>query len=86
MCGPVTETADAARVELEEAVEFIHLEPWDLTAARQHGKLVPSAVMAEWRLYTEPWTFIVGADGRVVTRFEGLVTRDEIVAAVESLL
>ena len=86
MCGPVTETLEAARIELGEAIEFIHIEPWDLPAAREQGQLVPAPVTLEWRLPTEPWTFVVGADGRVVKRFEGLVTVDEVVAAVEPLL
>lgn len=86
MCGPVTETLDAARVQLGGAVEFIHIEPWDLTAAREQGELAPAPVLTEWRLPTEPWTFVVGADGRVAKRFEGLVTVDEVVAAVEPLL
>ena len=86
MCGPVTETLDDARQQLGSTVEFIHIEPWDLRAAREQGQLVPAPVVAEWRLPTEPWTFVVGADGRVAKRFEGLVTVDEVLAAVEPLL
>ena len=86
MCGPVIETVDAARVQLARAIEFIHIEPWDLTAAREQGQLVPAPIVAEWSLPTEPWTYVIGADGRVVKRFEGLVSVDEIVAAVEPLL
>ena len=54
--------------------------------ARAEGRLVPAPVMDEWRLPTEPWTFVVGADGRVTKRFEGLVTGDEVAAALEPLL
>lgn len=86
MCGPVTETLDAARVELGEAVEFIHIEPWGLRLARDQGQLVPAPAILEWGLPTEPWTFVIGADGRVAKRFEGLVTVDEVVAAVKPLL
>ncbi len=42
--------------------------------------------MGEWGLPTEPWTFGVGSDGRVVKRFEGLVAVDEVVAALAQLL
>jgi hypothetical protein len=41
--------------------------------------------MAEWGLVTEPWTFVVGADGRVARRYEGLVAEDEIVGALEAM-
>jgi hypothetical protein len=86
MCGPVTDTLDAARTEVGGAVEFIHIEPWDLQAAREQGTLMEAPVMGEWGLPTEPWTFVVGSDGRVVKRFEGLVAVDEVVAALAQLL
>lgn len=84
LCGPVTETLAQAREELGGAVEFIHIEPWDLDAARNEGRLVPSAEMAEWGLETEPWTFVVGSDGRIAARFQGPVSRDEAVRAVRA--
>ena len=84
MCGPVTDTMDQAQREAGPGVEFIHIEPWDLSAAREEGRLVPAPVMLEWRLPTEPWTFVVDADGRVAMRFEGLVTVEEVLAALAS--
>lgn len=84
LCGPVTETLAGARAELVDAVEFIHIEPWDLDVARNDGRLVPSAELAEWGLETEPWTFVVGADGRIASRFQGPVALSEAVAAVRA--
>ncbi len=86
MCGPVTDTIAAVHDRFRGRADFIHIEPWDLAAARDEGRLVAAPVMDEWRLPTEPWTFVVGADGRVVKRFEGLVTGDEVAAALEPLL
>ena len=86
MGGPVTDTIAAVHDRFRGRADFIHIEPWDLEAARNEGRLIPSPVMDEWRLPTEPWTFVVGADGRVVKRFEGLVTGDEVAAALEPLL
>jgi hypothetical protein len=40
--------------------------------------------MGEWGLTTEPWTFVVGADGRIASRFEGLVSVHELEAAVHA--
>jgi len=85
MCGPVADTMASAHASLDGEVEFIHIEPWDLTAAREEGQLVAAPIMAEWGLVTEPWTFVVGADGRVIRRYEGLVAKDEIVGALEAL-
>lgn len=84
LCGPVTETLAGARAALGGAVEFIHIEPWDLDVARNDGRLVPSAELAEWGLETEPWTFVVGADGRIASRFHGPVALGEAVAAVRA--
>jgi hypothetical protein len=91
MCGPVTDAMEQAQDKLildrgERVVEFIHIEPWDLEVARGRGELVPAPVVREWRLLGEPWTFVIGADGHVSNRFEGLVTADEVLAALERLL
>jgi hypothetical protein len=40
----------------------------------------------EWRLPTEPWTFLVGGDGRIADRFEGAFSADELERAVRSKL
>ena len=42
--------------------------------------------MTEWNLRTEPWTFLVDADGVVRARFEGLATRREIEVALRQML
>ena len=86
MCGPVVEVMDDAREALGGAVEFIHIEPWDLAAAREQGQLSASPEALEWHLPTEPWVFVVDREGRVAMRIEGLATEDEIVAAVRELL
>ena len=85
MCGPVTEVLDQTREQLGGAVEFIHIEPWDLVEAREHGSLVPAAATRDWRLPTEPWTFVVDSEGRVAARFEGFATGGEVLAALGGL-
>ena len=86
MCGPLTDTVAAVQGRLSGRANFIHIEPWDLPTVRTEGRLVPSAEAVAWRLPSEPWTFVVGADGRVATRFEGLVTAAELEVAVRALL
>jgi hypothetical protein len=41
--------------------------------------------VGEWRLPTEPWTFVIDKDGKVVERFEGAVSVRELQAAVDKL-
>lgn len=84
LCGPVTDTLERVHQELGGAVEVIHIEPWDLDAARNEGRLTPSAEMAEWGLPSEPWTFVVDGGGRISARYEGLVTAEEVLGAVRA--
>ena len=42
--------------------------------------------MHEWDLETEPWTFLVSAKGRIVQRYEGVVSVRELEEAVRAKL
>ena len=84
LCGPVTDTLERVHKDLGGAVEVIHIEPWDLDAARNEGRLTPSAEMLEWGLPSEPWTFVVDGAGRISARYEGLVTAEEVLGAVRA--
>jgi hypothetical protein len=44
--------------------------------------LEPVPAVLEWGLPTEPWVFVVDAQGFVVGRFEGVVSAEEITAAL----
>ncbi|MDX6622064.1 MAG: hypothetical protein QOK36_4450, partial [Gaiellales bacterium] len=35
-----------------------------------------------WRLPSEPWTFVIGSDGKIATRLEGAFSAAELRAAV----
>ncbi|MCY4582194.1 MAG: hypothetical protein OXE50_05255 [Chloroflexi bacterium] len=84
LCGPVTDALDRVHRELGGSVEVIHIEPWDLDAARNEGRLTPSTEMLEWGLPSEPWTFVVDDGGLIATRYEGLVAVEEVVGAVRA--
>jgi hypothetical protein len=86
MCGPVTDMAAAVHERYQDRVAFIHIEPYDLKLARNEGRLVPNDAMQQWRLPTEPWLFVVGADGKVAARFEGLVSTEELEKALQGVL
>ena len=86
ICGPVTDVVASLHARYAERLAFIHVEPFDLATARAEGRLVPTATLREWGLRTEPWVFLLGADGRVAARFEGPVTEGELERAVQALL
>jgi hypothetical protein len=78
-CAPVVDVVEEAARRLEDSgVRFIHVEVFEGNdPASGYNRW-----MREWRLTTEPWTFVVGADGKISARFEGPVSVRELEAAV----
>jgi hypothetical protein len=82
-CGPVVDIVEEVGKRLRTTpVRFIHVEIYaDNDPAKGENRWVK-----EWRLPTEPWTFLVGGDGRIADRFEGAFSADELERAVRSKL
>ncbi len=82
-CGPVVDVVDAVRAKYEQqGVRFIHVEIYEGNdPANEYNQWVQ-----EWRLPSEPFTFLVGADGLVKERFEGTLSVRELGEAVEQHL
>lgn len=82
-CGPVVDVVEEVSRRLEgEPIRFIHVEVFeDNDPAKGYNRW-----MQEWKLPTEPWTFLVGADGKIVARFEGTVSVNELEQAVRENL
>lgn len=85
-CGPITDAAEelAARTP---GVNVVHLEVW----ADYEGKKLNEAAK-EW-IYrpgaldaNEPWVFVIDAAGRIVQRFDNVVSDAQLAAAVRSVL
>jgi hypothetical protein len=67
VCGPVTDVALQLKAEYGDRVEFIHQEVYDGNDP-QKGLREP---LNRFRLRTEPWLFVVDANGRITARLEG---------------
>ncbi|TMK74707.1 MAG: hypothetical protein E6G45_14535 [Actinobacteria bacterium] len=82
-CGPVVDVVDRVRRTLAGGgIRFIHVEIYtDNDPAKGENKWV-----RQWRLPTEPWTFLVGRDGRIKAKFEGSISVGELETAVRRLL
>ena len=82
-CGPVVDVAlSVARRFRGSGVRFIHVEVYqDNDPTKGYNRW-----MKEWRLPSEPWTFLVGRDGRIKAKFEGSVSAAELSAAVQRYL
>ncbi|OFW67758.1 MAG: hypothetical protein A2Z12_07465 [Actinobacteria bacterium RBG_16_68_21] len=79
ICGPtldrVKEVADAY-----PDVNFVHVEVYTNLDDPANLEVVPAVV--EWGLPTEPWVFVIDAGGIVTAAFEGVVTPEELTAAL----
>jgi hypothetical protein len=82
-CGPVVDIVDAVRQRLEaRGVRFIHVEIY----RDNDPKKGVNRWVREWRLPTEPWTFLVGRDGRIKEKFEGALSAAELERGVRRTL
>jgi hypothetical protein len=82
-CGPVVDVVEEVQHRLEgEDVRFIHVEVYEGNDPANGF----NRWMGEWKLPTEPWTFLVGADGKIAARFEGTVSVNELEIAVREKL
>jgi hypothetical protein len=80
VCGPVVDVVAEVRAQTK-GVDFIAQE---IYVDNDINKGFRPQVGA-WRLPTEPWTFVIGKDGRVVQRFEGAVSVRELQSAVDKI-
>lgn len=79
ICGPTLERIHEI-APTHPGVNFVHVEVF--TNLDDPANLEPVAAVLEWGLPTEPWIFVVDETGTVVARFEGLVTAEELTAAL----
>jgi hypothetical protein len=79
VCGPTLDIVKGLAGD-HPGVNFVHVEVYTNLDDAQNLELVPAVL--EWGLPTEPWVFVVDAQGFVVGRFEGVVSAEEITAAL----
>jgi hypothetical protein len=83
-CGPVTDVVQSLAARYDDRAVFIHVEIW-----RDNRENVINKGAADWLLtpegFTEPWLFLIGADGIIQDRWATLWREDEVVAALEAL-
>ena len=73
LCAPVVDSLKALRPEFAGQANFIHIEIY-----QSFSPLVYGPEMDEWGLPSEPWTFVLNADGVVVARLAGPVSPQEL--------
>lgn len=83
LCGPTIETVKEV-VGDNADIDVVHVEPFDIAQARA-GSLAPVPAMFDWQLVSEPWVFVVDAEGTITASFEGTIGADELRQAVDAL-
>jgi hypothetical protein len=81
MCGPVVDIVRTLLPVYGKRVAFTHQEIWQDFADK---KVFPT--VEEWRLFTEPWIFVVDGQGIIRAKFEGLVTAHELEAVLQQVV
>ncbi len=79
-CGPTLETLKEVKDE-NSGVSFIHVEVFENLDSPQPTRV---AAVDDWGLPTEPWVYVVDANGIVTARFEGALTAKELQAAINA--
>ncbi len=88
-CGPLLDRVKALAGSYPD-VTFINVEPYQLTFANNQlqpvldaqGNLQLVAASNAYGLLSEPWVFVIGANGKVTGTFESVAADSELQAAI----
>lgn len=91
-CGPTLDGVKAVATG-EHGVTFINVEPYRLAFADgrlqqvldANGQLQVVDAVRAWGIVSEPWVFVVDRDGIVRGSFEGVLSPDELKAAIDAV-
>jgi len=85
VCGPEVHVIQGLEPAYRNRLTFIHVEIYrDFVPDPSKRQLAQTVV--DWRLQTEPWVFLIDANGIIQSRFEGPTASDEVKAAIDQLL
>jgi hypothetical protein len=80
-CAPQLQATQALQAKVGERANFVHVEIFKDPNTRTVWETV-----TEWKLTSEPWTFLVDRNGLIADKFEGAAPADELEAALAKLL
>ena len=92
LCGPTLDTVKSVASSNPE-LTFINVEPYRMTFTDgrlqpeldANGQLQPAPWTTTWGLPSEPYTFVIAADGTVAAKLEGVLAADELQDAIDAL-
>ncbi len=86
VCGPVLDVLLRAQPQVGDRVRFLHLEVYASRPGREISGTPLAPAVKAFGLASEPTLFIVGADGIVRDRIDGLYGTSESTAALRKLV
>jgi len=84
-CGPVTDMVEDLSHRYDDRAVFIHIEIW-----KDFENQVLNRAALDWLQMpngdlTEPWLFLIGADGTIVDRWSSMWSEREVQTELEAL-
>lgn len=91
-CGP-TLTLLKSAADRNPSVVIVHVEPYQMSwngtrlipVIAAGGGLQATSIVTAWQVPIEPWIFTVGSDGRILRSIEGVISPEELDAALAEL-
>jgi hypothetical protein len=87
-CGPSIKVLGDLQKQYGDKANFIHVEtyqyPFNESVQANPPRVVP--FMSAWNLASEPWLFLVGADGTIQYKYEGGITVEELAPVMAELV
>ncbi len=82
VCGPVVDVAQEVADEYKGKADFIHMEVYN------HNEIAKGIrpQLRAFGLESEPWTFLIGKEGKVKDRIEGAYGVPELEAAMKTIV
>jgi hypothetical protein len=92
-CGPALEVVKDVAADFKDTMTFVNVEPYVLQETANglqpelddQGRLQPVPAVLDYGLVTEPYAFVVAADGTIAAKFEGMAGADELRQALEQV-
>ena len=81
ICVPVVSSVEEVYRQMGDKVNYIHLEIY-----KEFNPLVQADEVAEWNLSSEPWTFVLDSEGKIVAALGGPVSPQELMDELAQVL
>ena len=88
-CGPITDAVQGLARRYAGKLDFVHLEVWEDFEAKRINPFVRDWIVPKGEGVTganEPWTYLVGRDGRIAARWDNVATEPEMTAAIDKVV